>query len=53
MAVNWNRVRETEDALYDKAVFCIRTGVQPSEYDRMTDQELHAYVQAWNDNQRN
>lgn len=48
MEPNWNRVRETEDALFDRAVFCLRTGVQPSEYDAMTDQELQAFVDAWN-----
>lgn len=49
MAANWERVQETEDALYDRAIFCLRTGVQPSEYDRMTDAELQAFVTAFND----
>lgn len=49
---NWTRVQETEDALYDRAVFCLRTGVQPSEYDAMTDPELQAFIQAFNDIQK-
>lgn len=49
---NWARVRETEDALYDRAVFCLRTGIQPSEFDRMTDPELQAFVDAWNADQK-
>jgi len=45
---NWSREEETENALYDRAVFCLRTGIQPSEYDAMTDAELQAFVDAWN-----
>lgn len=27
-----------------KAAFCLRTGVQPSEYDQMSDEELEAFI---------
>lgn len=52
MAVNLDRVRETENALYDRAKFCLATGIQPSEYDAMSDAELEAFVDAYNDLQK-
>lgn len=42
-------IQETEDARYDRAVFCLRTGLQPSEYDALTDDDLDAFVRAFND----
>lgn len=45
---NWNRVQETEALLEDKARFCLLTGVQPSEFDAMTDEEIQAFVDAHN-----
>lgn len=42
-------IREAEDERYDKAVFCLRTGIQPSEYDALTDEDLDAFVKAFND----
>lgn len=32
------------EALIDKAEVCIATGMQPSEYDRLTDDERDAFV---------
>lgn len=32
------------DALREKAEFCLTTGVQPSEYDNMTDDERDAFI---------
>lgn len=31
-------------ALIEKAEFCLTTGIQPSEYDNMTDDERAAFV---------
>ena len=39
---------EMEDALAFKAEFCLKTGIQPSEFDAMTDQEVDAFVEAFN-----
>lgn len=33
-----------QEAAEDKAAFCLRTGVQPSEYDQLTDVERNAFV---------
>ena len=37
------------EALIDKAEFCLATGVQPSEYDQLTDDERAAFVQVANE----
>jgi hypothetical protein len=39
----------TEDWAWDKAMFCLKTGIAPSEYDRLTDDEIAAFVDAFND----
>jgi hypothetical protein len=39
---------ELADAALDKAEFCIVTGVQPSEYDELTDTERAAFVEVVN-----
>lgn len=49
MAANLERLEETGEALYDKALFCLKTGIAPSEYDGFTDQELQAFIDAYND----
>lgn len=36
------------EQLRDKAEFCLLTGVQPSEYDDLTDDERNAFVEAAN-----
>jgi hypothetical protein len=36
------------DVLLDKAEFCLTTGVQPSEYDDLTDDERAAFVEVAN-----
>lgn len=38
-----------EDAAREKARFCLRTGVQPSEYDAMTETEVAAFVEEHNE----
>lgn len=48
MGVNYARLEETEDALEDKALFCLKTGMAPSEYDNLTDRELAAFVKVFN-----
>lgn len=30
----------------DKAAFCLATGVQPSEYDALTQVEINAFIEA-------
>lgn len=40
--------QDLEDWTYDKAMFCLKTGVQPSEYDNLTDDELVSFVEAFN-----
>ncbi len=37
------------EALEDKARFCLITGVAPSEYDRLTDDERDAFTRIAND----
>lgn len=37
-----------EEALREKAEFCLTTGVQPSEYDNMTDDERAAFIEEAN-----
>lgn len=32
-----------------KALFCLRTGVQPSEYDAMTEDEVDAFIRVLNE----
>lgn len=32
----------------EKAEFCLATGVQPSEYDELTDDERDAFIAMWN-----
>lgn len=41
-------LEELEDLLEDKAQFCLMTGVQPSEYDLLTDDERAAFVTVYN-----
>lgn len=36
------------DQLLDKAEFCLSTGIQPSEYDQLTDDERAAFVEVAN-----
>lgn len=36
------------EALIDKAEVCIATGMQPSEYDQLTDDEREAFVEVVN-----
>lgn len=43
MATDFEDLPEWEDYL-DKAQVCIATGMQPSEYDALTDAERHAFV---------
>lgn len=38
-----------EDYCRDKATFCLATGVQPSEYDNLNDDEREAFIDAVND----
>lgn len=38
-----------EEALHAKAMFCLVTGIAPSEYDGLTDDELDAFIEAHND----
>lgn len=40
--------REYLEALEDKAEFCLVTGVAPSEYDLLTDDEREAFVRTAN-----
>lgn len=37
-----------EQLLREKAEFCLTTGVQPSEYDNMTDDERAAFIEEAN-----
>lgn len=39
---------ELEDQLREKAEFCLATGIQPSEYDNMTDLERDIFIETWN-----
>lgn len=39
---------EAESALEFKADFCLKTGIAPTEYDALTDEEVEAFVQAYN-----
>lgn len=39
--------REYLERLEAKAEFCLVTGVQPSEYDAMTDDEVEAFAEAY------
>jgi hypothetical protein len=34
---------------HDKATFCLATGVQPSEYDQLTDDERDAFIAVANE----
>lgn len=36
----------------DKAKFCLRTGVAPSEYDNLYDYEVEAFVRQYNKMQK-
>lgn len=38
----------TDDWAWDKAMFCLKTGIAPSEYDGLTDEEIVAFVEAHN-----
>lgn len=40
------------DQLEEKAEFCLSTGIQPSEYDAMTDDEREVFIETWNRIQR-
>ena len=42
----------TDEWAWDKAMFCLKTGIQPSEYDTLTDEEIVAFVEAFNELQR-
>ena len=48
MALRDAVLEEVEDLLEDKAQFCLVTGVQPSEYDQLTDDERAAFVRVYN-----
>ena len=37
-----------EDELRRKAQFCLKTGVQPSEYDDMTEDEIRIFIEEAN-----
>ena len=39
---------EVADALAFKAEFCLKTGIPPSEFDGLTDQEVDAFTEAFN-----
>lgn len=39
----------TEEWAWDKAMFCLKTGIAPSEYDQLTDEEIVAFVDAFNE----
>lgn len=39
---------EEQEAALDKAELCIAAGMQPSEYDRLTDLERDAFVEVLN-----
>ncbi|WP_311210909.1 MULTISPECIES: hypothetical protein [unclassified Aeromicrobium] len=36
----------------DRARFCLATGIQPSEYDRLTQADLNAFTQLVNEQQQ-
>lgn len=38
-----------EEILREKALFCVRTGIAPSEYDRMTAREVAIFTEVWNE----
>jgi hypothetical protein len=40
------------EQLEEKAEFCLATGIQPSEYDAMTDDEREVFIETWNRIQR-
>lgn len=39
-----------QDYCRDKAAFCLATGVQPSEYDELNDDEREAFIEQANRN---
>lgn len=39
---------EEHDAAIDKAEFCLKLGLQPSEYDLLTDTERDAFIEVAN-----
>lgn len=41
-----------EEAAHDKADFCLRLGIAPTEYDQLTDTEVAAFIAVHNDLQR-
>lgn len=41
-----------EEEARAKAEFCLITGIAPSEYDALTDLEIHAFIEVHNDQQR-
>lgn len=43
---------EQREALLAKAEFCLATGVAPSEYDNLTDDEVDAFVEVYEKNTR-
>lgn len=44
MARDPDVVEAERDSLAFKARFCLATGVQPSEFDAMTDDEVEAFI---------
>lgn len=36
------------EAIWEKADFCLKTGVQPSEYDQLTDLERDVFIERAN-----
>lgn len=41
-----------EEAALDKAEFCLLLGIAPSEYDRLTDTEVNAFIAKHNELRR-
>lgn len=40
---------DPDELIREKAEFCLATGVQPSEYDAMTDREREVFIETWNE----
>lgn len=39
---------ELEACAYEKAEFCLATGIAPSEYDNLTQVEVEAFIKVFN-----
>lgn len=44
--------QQRDEAAREKAEFCLRLGIAPSEYDQLTQAEVNAFIEVFNEMHR-